>query len=318
MTTFNPADDGFHFDVMSDRWWETETAWYSFCVPERRLGGWLYTMVRPNIGSVAGGAWVWDASAHLPWEVLYSANYSTLRLPEGADLRDVVLPTGVRMTTAVPCTEYDLGYDDAPRLTMALRFAAVMEPFPLAHGDSSYGASRHFDQFGRVTGTIVLHGEEIAVDCLAMRDRSWGPRVEHRPRQTSYVTGITDARTGFLALCGAGTDESEVSYGFLLRDGVPRRLVSGVRRVVRDPGSGATTAIVVQGVDEDGRTVHASGRAVSRIVINRHTMIDSNSLVEWSIDGEVGWGEDQDLWPMTDFAEYRRAMRASVPTPGDR
>ena len=53
----------FHFDVMSDRWWETETAWFSFHHPERRLGGWFYSMFRPNIGTVAGGAWVWDDTA---------------------------------------------------------------------------------------------------------------------------------------------------------------------------------------------------------------------------------------------------------------
>ena len=26
---FAAADDHFHFDVMSDRWWETETSWFS-------------------------------------------------------------------------------------------------------------------------------------------------------------------------------------------------------------------------------------------------------------------------------------------------
>jgi len=55
---FTAADDGFHFAQLTDRWWETETAWFSFHVPERRLGGWFYSMFRPNIGTVAGGAWV--------------------------------------------------------------------------------------------------------------------------------------------------------------------------------------------------------------------------------------------------------------------
>ena len=65
MAVFTADDDGLH--ALSDRWWETETAWFSFHHPERRLGGWLYTMVRPNIGTVAGGAWVWDDTAWLPW-----------------------------------------------------------------------------------------------------------------------------------------------------------------------------------------------------------------------------------------------------------
>ena len=85
---FTAADDGFHFDVMSDRWWETETSWFSFHHPERRLGGWLYTMVRPNIGTVAGGAWAWylgqvDPSGEPGAEVV-------LTVPEGATAGELV------------------------------------------------------------------------------------------------------------------------------------------------------------------------------------------------------------------------------------
>ena len=100
MATFTADDDGLH--RLSDRWWETETAWFSFHVPERRLGGWLYTMVRQNIGTVAGGAWVWDDTAELPWDVLYSTNYTALQLAQDADLRDIALPTGVSMKVVEP------------------------------------------------------------------------------------------------------------------------------------------------------------------------------------------------------------------------
>ena len=59
-------------------------------------------MVRPNIGTVAGGAWVWDDTAWLPWDVLYSANYSALQLPPDTDLRDTTLPTGVAIRVVEP------------------------------------------------------------------------------------------------------------------------------------------------------------------------------------------------------------------------
>ena len=52
MNEFTAADDNFHFKQMGDRWWMTETSWFSFCNPQRKLGGWLYTMARPNIGTV--------------------------------------------------------------------------------------------------------------------------------------------------------------------------------------------------------------------------------------------------------------------------
>jgi hypothetical protein len=112
---FTARDDRFHFAELGDDWWATETAWFSFHHPERCLGGWFYTIVRPNIGTVAGGAWVWDDSAYLPWEVLYSA----LELPRDQDLDDCRLPTGVAIKVLEPGQRYALGYDDGDRLRPA-------------------------------------------------------------------------------------------------------------------------------------------------------------------------------------------------------
>jgi len=179
---FTDRDDHFHFEEMGGDWWATETAWFSFHHPQRRLGGWFYTMVRPNIGTVAGGAWVWDDSAHLPWEVLYSANYTALQLPRDQDLNDITLPTGVSIRVIEPCTSYALGYADGERLQASLRFDGVMPPESLTSTGSTFGHAQHFDQIGHVTGELVLHGETIAIDCLAVRDRTWGRRPSHRER----------------------------------------------------------------------------------------------------------------------------------------
>lgn len=64
--SFTPRDDHFHFEEMGDDRRATETAWFSFHYPERRLGGWLYTLIRPNIGTVAGGAWIWGGREGAP------------------------------------------------------------------------------------------------------------------------------------------------------------------------------------------------------------------------------------------------------------
>jgi hypothetical protein len=37
-----------------------------------------------------------------------------------------------------------------------------------------------------------------------------------------------------------------------------------------------------------------------------HTFIDINSLVRWNINGDVAWGEDQDMWPVHRWARMRR------------
>jgi hypothetical protein len=308
--TFEARDDAFHFDVMSDRWWETETAWFSFHHPQRRLGGWFYSMFRPNIGTVAGGAWIWDDTAQLPWDVLYSTNYSALQLPPDADLRDIELPTGVRMKVVEPTMVYDLGYDDGDRLRASLRFEGVMPPQPLTAVGSTFGSAHHFDQFGRVTGELVVNGEQLQIDCIGMRDRTWGPRPEHRPRQAAYVTGAASAEHSFLAVTNTRPDDDPIAYGFLRRDGRTANLTGGHREVERDPAEGHVTRVVIEAVDEDDRRLRAVGTPVSKMIINRHTFIDINSLLRWDLDGDEAWGEDQDMWPVVTFADRQRQARA--------
>ncbi len=306
---FTARDDRFHADEMVGDWWSTETAWFSFAHPERRLGGWLYTLARPNIGTVAGGAWIWDDSAHLPWEVLYSANYTALELPHDQDLNDITLPTGVSIRVIEPCMSYALGYSDASRLQATLRFEGVMPPEPLTSTGSTFGRSHHFDQIGRVSGEIILHGETIPIDCLAVRDRTWGRRREDRPRQAAYVTGVATARHGFLAVTNVEADRNPVAYGFLYRDGRTLPLTQGERRVERDKDNGWITRVEIQARDADGRELLAVGTPLSRIVINRHTFIDVNSLTQWDINGEGGHGEDQDMWPVHRWSRMRRTAR---------
>ncbi len=308
--SFTAEDDKFHFSQMGDRWWMTETSWFSFNHPERKLGGWLYTMARPNIGTVAGGAWVWDDTAHLPWEIPYNANYTALRLPRDQDLTDITLPTGVSIKMLEPCTRYRLGFKDGGRCEMALEFAGIMPPHPLRKPGSPFGGAHHYDQIGRVTGEITLQGETIAIDCLAVRDRSWGPRPEHRPKKSAYVTGVASERDAFLAVTKWNGDVEEIAYGFMIRDGETTDLVSGRRTVERDPVHGWVTSITMEGVDERGRTLHARGTRLSGLIINRHSFIDSNGLIAWTINGHAGHGEDQDMWPVHDWSDFRRSARS--------
>ncbi|MES2481289.1 MAG: hypothetical protein V4609_04755 [Pseudomonadota bacterium] len=305
------ADDNFHFDRMSDKWWETETCWFSFYQPERKLGGWLYVMVRPNIGTVAGGAWVWDASAHLPWEVLYSANYSCLRLGDARDLRDATFATGVKVKMLEPLRRYQLAYEDGERLKLDLQFDAVMAPMPLHSKTSAFGGLGHFDQFGRVRGQVVVNGETLVIDSLSMRDRSWGPRPEHRPKRSTYVTGMADENTGFLLMSDPQRPGEPMTHGFLLRDGQAAHLVSGSRNGDYDTTEGWMRSLKVEGTDALGRSFVANGVAQSRIVLNRHSFIDMNSLVRWELDGQTAWGEDQDIWTMHQWADMRRGLKAA-------
>ncbi len=83
--------------------------------------------------------------------------------------------------------------------------ARIRQPARAGWRRAGEAKPRHLDQFGRVTGTLVLHGEEIPIDCYAMRDHSWW---HLRPEQwkdnggrSTYITGMASPDTAFF---GAG------------------------------------------------------------------------------------------------------------------
>jgi hypothetical protein len=303
----SPADDALH--QHSDDWWETETAWFSFNVPERELGGWLYNQVLQVQGACNGGAWVWDSSSA---PALYEVNARGLALPPDLDLRDATLPNGNSLRVLEPLTRYELRYRDAGQLEVDLVFDAVMPPHSHPVGAGPFWKGRHFDQPGRVHGQITLHGERIAVDCYAGRDRSWGPRPlgpdprkpkepanRQRPRRAAtgigYALATSSATESFVVYTLPSEDGTDqVSAGYLLRGGTYAPLVRGWRRAEYDPATRWITALHVEAEDELGRPLVADGRLVAR-----HGTAGPNGtgLFLWRWQGVEAWGEDQSFAP---------------------
>lgn len=314
---FTEADDDFHDEVMSDRWWETETCWFSWNVPERRMGGWVYCQARPNARLCNGGAWVWSDVGSYSWELPYHANYSGLQLPDRSerDLRDFEWPTGARVKVLEPLTRYAVTYDDGPALTLDLQFDAIMEPNPHPVGVAPFFKGTHFDQAGRVVGEMVLQGDRIAIDCWSVRDRSWGPRPAGRPRRRrltesdaasgtggiGYSFGVAGPRDAWLVYSTPTLDDDPVVCGFLLRDGVYAHVLSGERQVTVDPGTGWPTDITISATDDAGRTLAVRGAAASRHWKGH----GGDTLMEWQWDGCSGWGEDQSYFSRAVWERYK-------------
>lgn len=313
---FTEADDCLHpvEDPAAD--W-TETMWWSFIVPERSMCGWLYTQIRPNIGTQAGGAFVYDDTGRTSWELPYFGYQHHQSLPTPLDLRDVAFKTGVRTKMVEPGMAYELGYRfrDQTDFIATLRFDGLTPPVPHAQGAPPFSRSNHFDQHGRITGTIELRGEEIEIDSVSVRDRSWGRRPEilgRTGRRLSYTFGHTDADELFLAFCMPDqplADTETLASGYLVRDGLLRRLTTGIRRTLRDPDTGAVREIGLECTDSDHRRLSVTGQARSCFFMN-NVGVTVNSVIEWATGHGRGFGEDQDVWITAHLNDYLRQTGA--------
>jgi len=309
---FGAIDDSAHEPGPTLDW--AETLWWSFNVPERGWAGWLYTQLRPNAHEVTGGAFVYDDRGTVPWELPYFGWFSHQPLPDTFDLRHASFRNGCSVRVVDPGMRYELGYRfrDHKEFTANLLFEGLIPPVPHLHGAPPFTESSHYDQPGRVTGTMTLRGETVQVDSLSVRDRSWGRRPEHigRTGRLSYAFGSATEADAFLVFCtpvgdDPADDREALTSGYLFRDGAVRRMARANRRVVRDPVHGWVRTIEIDGVDTDGRVLHAVGHGVSQMFLPGHSLC-INTFVRWDIGGRTGWGEDQDVWSMALMADRAR------------
>ncbi|MGQ0534010.1 MAG: DUF7065 domain-containing protein [Caulobacteraceae bacterium] len=303
-----PEDDAFH--QPSDHPWETETFWASFNIPERKMSGWFYNQVLANRGDTGlcnGGAFVWNDEDEPP----YANTVHAVPIGLPRDLNDILLPNGNHILTIDHLKRYRVRRNDPGRFECDLYFDAVMEPNPHPAGVWPFIKGRHFDQAMHVTGELKLNGEQIAIDCLSVRDRSWSPRppsllstekekaqatgAEIKPRRprrgVGYFFGTASAQDAFLAYT-SWTEEGgvdTVDTGYLVRDAVWAHIVQGERRCVVDPDREWIWRIEFEGVDTLGRSINAVGVMAS----HQGAKGPGNALYHWTWNGAEGWGENQ-------------------------
>jgi len=311
-----PADDEFHPPTEPDPFW-TETCWWTFTVPERRLSGQLYPFFRPNQGVMAAGVYFWDDTGNALWNCRYAKNFWHLPIPD-QPLSDIRVPNGIRIQVLEPLTRYAVGFDDpdADDLHVDLTFTAA--------GPTNMLGDRHLDQPGRYEGTIVLEGEELTVDAYGFRDRSWGPRSQfgdslHGATNGGYSYATASERDAFhLITMNYAGDGCRSIHGYLMRDGEWSKIASGTREVVERDARAQPTRVVIDAVDELGRELHAEGRGLNAatIMLNPNLMT-VNCLFEWTFDGITAYGEDHDNWSVPAgrrfFREHLQARGARTP-----
>ncbi len=289
------ADDHLHPCTTEDRSW-TETAWFAAAVPERGIGLWTYPLMRPELGVMSCGIYVWAPGAEELWQLPYYRTWWHLPLPADLDPTTFALGSGLEYTCLEPLTAYHVAYADGEEIAFDLEFRALHAPHAVGVRPRGHG---HLDQLGRVTGALTLHGETIAVDCVEMRDRTWSPRRESRQRAfVTYSYGATPAGDGFhvSTRLDPRTGRPAILTGFLLAGGTTTELRDATCDVRRDD-AGRPVGATVRATDEHGVQVVAEGEVVSRLSQPSTPWFVWACLVRWTLaDGTELFGEHQDTW----------------------
>lgn len=173
MTVRSEVADYFNMNVTDDPYW-SESSWFSWHIPEKNINGAFYNHFRPNMNCMLAGAFMWDGSGQLPWTSLYFDWQAMRVLPKGKYGRDYnkydfATPWGMSIRMLKPLKRYHLKYD-REGFKLDLVFEAIHEPHEIGARDA-HGLKRaynfHFEQPGRIKGTVVCDGAEYHVDFSA-------------------------------------------------------------------------------------------------------------------------------------------------------
>jgi hypothetical protein len=265
---------------------------------------------RANIGVNFGGVLVFDDSAVLPWEMPVFDWHWHQPIAHPVDLRDLNVLGGMTLRCVEHGRVFQFGYKNDD-VDFDLTYRALMQPM-LTRQEPPFNHGTHVDQPGRVTGRMVLRGETFDVDCIAMRDRSWGIRAPRRQPKLGYCHATAGPNSSFLTISLERRGHDGIVTGYLMRDGQWSLITEGIRNVERD-AMGRPAVVRVEAIDATGRSLEAVGHTVSRQVFTAHPdMFCWNSLARWQYDDQIAWGEDQDIWHPRKWRDYAREIGASI------
>jgi hypothetical protein len=301
-----PRPDRFAESTEGNPYWN-ESVWFSFNKPDEKINGIIQYYFRPNMGLLNGGPIIYQPDRHSIYDCLFFDWAHLQAAPAGVDKFNMTAPNSLSCRVVEPLKTYAIGYD-REGLNMDLTWTAIgpLHEMAATHEVQQKNARYHFEQPGRMTGTITLDDRTIAIDCLSMRDGSSGPRTYDRIQSGSYFWGVEEDRCFHAIAMGDGNCRALIG-GFVWKDGEMASIVSGARSVI-EHGTYGPRRVRVEAMDKLGRTSIFEGEVEQGLIhtgYTTHTVVWS--LTEWTWDGMKLWGEHQEFCSARSFRKIARA-----------
>src|SRR5262249_4726413 len=158
-----------------------------------------YFFYNARLGLAGGGPAVWDPSGEEMYDCLFCDWDWFQPVSDGLRFEKLSLPNSLAHEVLSPLQRYHLTYA-RPRCERDLEWQAVMPAQPASMAELEAGGIRHFDQPGRITGTVRLDGEQLDIDCFSLRDRTWGPQRFDKLPPGDYLWSIASPADNWHAI----------------------------------------------------------------------------------------------------------------------
>jgi hypothetical protein len=285
----------------------TETYYFGFDVVDAAIHGFVYVWLHPNLNVLTAGLLISRGFQSSSLSADYFNMHTYLDPEEHIDRRSggFQLPGALTIRPIKPMQEWRLTLDDRSADTaFDLRFVAAMPPAVRAD-------QKHFDQNMHVQGTLRLRGRQHSVDCYAIRDRSWQNLRSEAPLPVPPYDWIALTLGDRLAMNLSLFDDLGVlgnpggvlkvpsqllQDGWVWREGSLARIVDVQKRTERSPDLLQPLRHEIRALDDAGRSYDIVGESVGGCHYNGWSnMLWHETLTRWTCNGEVGWGEVQEV-----------------------
>ncbi len=304
-------NDVYFHPPTSDHYTWAETNYFGFYVADKNIHVGAYVQAKPNLGAVLSSITIFDGISNTPHEILYSDCHIHLPMPEG-NLDDFRLENGLAITCTRPVMDYHIRYDGGQGVNFDVTYTGLMEPYdihdpamdPLANqaleGDliSNHAYAGHWDQSGRVTGTLSIDGVTHNVNCVASMDHSWGLRDEKQLKNFCWMNVNFENDTSIHCIYMVDPKQLDrfpsIVHGYVREGSQVFGLKGGSGKIHRDGYLHQFFDLEVE--DIRGKSHRFTGTPMtSNPWLAWPLMYLTHSFCRWDMGGVQGWGEVQDL-----------------------
>ena len=294
-----PAESGHHSS--------TETSYFGFNIPEEKLNGEIYVWFHPVLKVISASVYIWRGLKRSTLACEYINHFHYLPFPKDGIENYVIEDIGLKIKVLDPLKKVHIEFEDSERdVRFSLTLSAIMPPAVRPDGF-------HFTQAVRTHGELRLFGERLEINGHFSRDRSWSQERRETSRlmpPMTWMVGVFDDNFAFHALAfddpGRSPEWADryphikpgkaLVWGYMFRDGDLIPLSRATKLTTREADGLSPRLFELDLQDTSGRTYDVRG--YTNAIMPWQTWQNMNVYfcqTRWECDGQIGWGDSQDI-----------------------